>query len=358
MPPLTCPPLVILALAAGLAAQATVVSPRPFTTLPGTGANAHPLGPTVATSPSMRYQAIHDDMQGQGGLIKGLSFRLDENATSVATSIVMEVRISTATSAGASASTTFDMNHGADRVTAVPANTPFHFGALPRVTPGPTPFLFHVPFTTHFPFAGAAGITWEMLIASRTNTASFPLDAALAGAFHLAGVSFGAGCLASGRLALASASSSYNATTQMLTLTAANLTAGAAGVLVLGVDHANWGPVALPFDLPHTTGHPSGTCRVHNDLVLGVPVTASTAGELSLTTPLVTGAGTLGARLFHYGATVDSAANALGLVTSGGRLTAFGDGQAIGGCRVFAFNDVNANTGSKDATLVVTRFQY
>jgi hypothetical protein len=348
----------VLALAAGLAAQAGVVSPRPFTTLPGSSLNTHPLGPTVATSPSMRYQGIHDDMQGRAGLIKGLAFRLNEGTTGVATTIVMEVRISTAAGPAAVASSTFDLNHGADRVAAVPASTPFNFGAFPPLAPGPTPFLYAVPFQTSFAFAGAGGIAWEMLIASRTNTASFSLDATSAGPLHMVGVGFGSGCLATGRMAEATATSSYSPAMQMVTPAAADLTSSAPGVMVLGLDAANWGPLSLPFDLPGTTGHASGTCRVHNDFVLGIGLTATATGGLSLAAPLVTGPTTLGIKLFHYGATVDLAANALGVVTSQGRLSAFGDGQVIGGCRVYAFNDVNAMTGIRDGTIVITRFQY
>lgn len=345
----------VMTVAASALAQ-NVVSPFPFATLPAPSSNTHPIGPTLTTSPSMRYMGIHDDMIGKAGVVKGLGFRLNEGATSVATVITMEVRISTAASLASAASTTFDTNHGADKTTVVPTSTPFNFGVFTAPTPGPNPFVLQVPFNTFFTFAGAGGIAWEMLIASRTNTASFSLDAGSAAAFNIVGVTFGTGCLATGRTTAASASSAY--ASGNLTLSASNLTGTAPGSIVLGTSRTNWGPLPLPLLLPGTTGFPSGSCNVYSDWVVDLPGTSTAAGGLSQVLPLALGPTTLGVTVYHYGFSLDAAANALGLVTSSSRLTGFGDGTVLGGCRIYAVNNVGAVSGTKDSTIIVTEFQY
>ncbi|MCC6671943.1 MAG: hypothetical protein IT458_12850 [Planctomycetes bacterium] len=267
------------------------------------------------------------------------------------------MRISTAATPAVTATTTFDTNHGADKATVVPASSVFNFGVYPPVTPGPTPFVFKVPFTTPFAFAGAGGIAWEMLIASRTNTTAFSLDAA-SGVFNLVGVSFGTGCLASGKTSAASVSSSYSTTTGNLTLNAANFANSAPGALVLGINNQVWNGLPLPFDIPGTTGGSSGTCRVYADYLFDIPLMASATGAMSIATPVAINPSTLGVFFYHWAFGLDAAANSLGVISSNARYTGLGDGTTIGGCRVYAFNNVAATTGSRDSTTLITEFTY
>lgn len=350
------PSLVVLAAVSSLTAQ-SVVSPAAFTNVYAPSANTHPIGPTIVTSPSMRYMGIHDDMVGKPGVIRGLGFRLNETATSTATTLNLEARISTANSLAGTASTTFDNNHGPDKTTVISANSTFNFGVFTAPLPGPAPFVFQFPFTTLFPFAGSAGIAWELIIASRTNTAAFSLDASSSSVFNLVGASLGTGCIASGNTSAATASSAYASGT--LTLSGASLTASAPGALVLGTSQTSWGGIPLPFVLPGTTGYPSGTCTVYSDYLIDLPQISTSSGGLSQAFPLALGPSTLGGVLYHYGFTLDTAANGFGLVLSNSRFTGFGNGLVPGlGCRIYAFNNSAATTGTKDSTTVVTMFQY
>jgi hypothetical protein len=152
--------LAMLVVPSLLHAQTRVVSPYQFATIEGSSGNTHPLGPTLTTSPSMRYLAVHDDLKGVPGVIKGMGMRLNAGSTGVATDITMEVVISTAITTSATIDATFDNNHGTDKATVVPANSLFQFAAYPAVTRGPAPFTYQVPFNNPFPFVGAGPICW------------------------------------------------------------------------------------------------------------------------------------------------------------------------------------------------------
>ena len=340
-------------------AQATVVSPAIFTNAAAPGMNTDPLGSPALISPAMRYLSIHDDLKGKVGFLKGIALRPTENVPTTPVSLVMEVRVSTAAVTAAAAVPTFDMNHGADKMTVVPANTPFSFPGMPAALPVGD-FVFQVPFTSTFLFLGAGGIAWEMLISSRTSANSVALDAFMEGGmFTFAATNVGTGCIATGRQVVASASSSYAPASSSVTLTADTLTALAPGALVLGLSVTSWGGLGLPIVLPGTTGYRSLTCTVYTDARVTLPQASTQAGTLSQTFSLPLSAATVGAYAYHYGFTLDSAANAFGAVTSDARLTWFGDGKTVGGaCRVVAPTSATAATGTRQSIFVVTAFMF
>ena len=349
--------LLLLMTPAAAVAQLKIVSPRICKHIAGSTSNAFPFS-GAASIVSQRYLSIHDDMQGTPGVIKGLSVRVDEDNAAVPCTCNIELRISTAAVTGATATTTYDTNHGADKVTVIPPSTPINFPAVPATTPGPTPFTFHVPFTTPFTFLGAGGIAWEALVDSRVLTAASQMDAATGqAAFNYYGVNFGTGCIATGRTGTATSSGSYAVATGV-TLGASQMTNSAPGGFVLGLSNTTWLGLTLPLDLPGTTGYPSGTCRVYTDWVVEQPTTSSATGSMSLAFPLTLGPATYGVSFFHYAYCLDTAANALNLITSNARKVFLGDGATIGGCRVSNNNNNAATTGTKTALIVVTEFWY
>src|SRR5262245_1195959 len=107
-------------------AQGLIVSPSVLAATPGPSSNAFPiLG--VASITSQRYLGIQDDMQGRVAVIRGVAFRPNEGAPTSPVSFNLEMSISTAAFNAASASTTFDLNHGPDKRNVIPPTLPISF---------------------------------------------------------------------------------------------------------------------------------------------------------------------------------------------------------------------------------------
>ena len=340
-------------------AQGTIVSPAVWASAPGNDYLYHPLGTSRNSSPAMRFLALHDDMMGKPAVLKGLALRPEERFATVATTVTMEVRVSTAAAPFAAASMTFDSNHGADKRTVVPASTPFSYPAYPAFTalpPKPAPFVFTVPFATPFVFLGGGGIAWEMLISSRSNVSAFQLDAARL-PFEEIGAIIGIGCFSSGVGVRPTAFVKVSAATGTVTLGSGYLRPLAAGTVVLGASAVQWGALTLPWDIPGTASSYSGVCRINNDWIVDFPQLTTALGELNVTFPLALGPGSLGLQTYHYGLILDATANAAGVVTTQGRWTMFGDGSLVPGGSLVHQSDVNAPVASEKSYLPITMFQ-
>jgi hypothetical protein len=304
----------------------------------------------------MRYLAVHDDLKGVPGVIKGMGMRLNAGSTGVATDITMEVVISTAITTSATIDATFDNNHGTDKATVVPANSLFQFAAYPAVTRGPAPFTYQVPFNNPFPFVGAGPICWEFRIASRTNATAFSLDAG-SGTFSFFSQAIGLGCLATGRTVRAATTAALSAAN--LTVSVTNFAAGGIGLAVIGFNDVNWSGIPLPLLVPGSDTAPSGACNIWSDMILMQAFVASATGAGSSVFAAVPASPAwLGLRAYSWGLGIDAAANPLGVVTTNYRELNWGDALPVLARRNYAFNNVNAPTGSVDATGIIVEFVY
>jgi hypothetical protein len=251
-------------------------------------------------------------------------------------------------------STTFDLNHGTDKMSVVPASSPFNYPAYPATPRGPAPFFFRVPFNTPFPFTGTGPLCWELRIASRTNTSSFSHDAG-GGAYTFYTQALGTGCTSTGRTALAATTASLSGSN--LTVSASQLAANAVAIAVLGFNDTAWSGIPLPLLVPGTTGAPSGPCHVWSDMTVLQVFVASAAGSGSSIIPAVPASPTwVGLRAYSWVLALDAPANPLGVVTTNYRELNWGDGLVVGCRRLYAFNNVSAPTGTLSATAVVVEF--
>lgn len=117
-----------------------------------------PRAPTAASYPfgnttvPFRFSQIHDDVPA--GLITGMRFRHNLTTTTYAAhSITIDAWMSTSLNASTAADTTFDNNHGVDKIQVI-TNRTYN---MPASTAGQAPgdWLLDYPFDIPFVFAGA-----------------------------------------------------------------------------------------------------------------------------------------------------------------------------------------------------------
>jgi hypothetical protein len=309
--------LAILVSTATLAAQS--FSPVVYGPSEAPSNNVFPFGSTVVP---FRYAQVHDDVPAM--VITGMSFRHNA-ATTVypAHSITMDAWMSTATTTAATMNTTFDNNHGLDKIQVV-TNRTYN---LPASDPINLPGLFVLDFPLDVPFVytGAGPLCWEVQVTAKTQTGNIIYDAT--GSVGTATTNpalainrTGNGCLSTGRTAVIgnSPASTMNwpGGTGMLSLAGTNLVANGATFVTFGFSHTVWNAMALPAPIPTSTGAPSGTCTVYADVVSASLVLASATGTVSYSFTFVPTPALNGTTLYSQIWGLDQSANPFGVTTS------------------------------------------
>ena len=312
----------IAALGTSVLAQSTVVSPARWATVESPSGNAFPFG---STAQQFRYLNVHDDLAGPPRTFTGFAVRRSgttSTTTTPAISIVVDGWMSTAATTGATVVAMFDSNHGTDKAQVLNAKTvnfpPAATGILPY------PFLYQIPLDTPFAFAGGGPLCWEVQITSRPMAASATHD-------YVSGTDtspsmvvsrYGDGCTATGRtaaFALTGSSTTTWATNRgELTATASNGPASAMAAWLIGFSATMSGSQPLPFLLPGTTGGASGPCYLNTSVLATINGTLTAAGGLTFRVPVPLQPHFDGVNVFSQVIAPDSAANALGLVTTNG----------------------------------------
>jgi hypothetical protein len=343
-------------------AQGSVVSPGHFTNAEGPTSNSFPLG--TATVP-FRYMQIHDDLQGPARAIKGMSFRRNaQSAANPAYSVTLDVWCSTAASTSGSASTTFDANHGANKVQVI-TNKGFNFPAtvLGNV---PMDFTFDVPFDATYPFLGTGPLCLEIQKTARTNTGSSFLDAASGTAGNanppLQFASYGTGCMVTGTnanlTARGASAMTWATNTGILRVNGSSGPPNGLVIVFLGFSNQQaFGSVPLPFLIPGSAAAPSGPCHLYADMTLITAAATSATGTSSTDFPFPATPDLNGIRTFAQILAVDPAANPVGIVTSNGVnhniVAPYGP---IPGCRIYASGNLGPTGTRALSYLLVTRF--
>jgi hypothetical protein len=307
----------VVALCSGLGAQ-SVVHPTHHTAAEGLSGNVQPLGSGATPA---RVLQIHDGLPA--GSIRGIAFRLDSTQTAAVAgfSAFVEVHMSTAATTPGAPNATFDANHGIDRTVVLPPRVvqfpAVEHGVLPR------PFTHVLTFTTPFQYSASGPLCWEIRITSRSTTASFSVDHAVAnGNPAPVATIFGTGCAVSGstqRMALnGSGFATWSAGTMQFNYLGASLPPSSVVFLNFGVSTTSFSGLPLPFELPGSASAPSGACTVYHDIVGQLPVFTTASGSLVGGTNLAITVGPAlhGASLFSQVMALDSTANAFGVVTS------------------------------------------
>jgi hypothetical protein len=300
---------------ATLIAQNT--SPVHFGNAEGPANNVFPFGNTAVP---FRYSQIHDDVPAM--VITGMSFRHNWNAAVYAAhTITMDAWMSTAVSASGSMNTTFDNNHGIDKIQVV-FNRTYTLGASdPTNLPGA--FVLDYPLDVPFVFpGGGASLCWEVHVTAKTQSGSIVYDAvsavsstASSPASPAAAIGrFGTGCVATGMTGpltvTGTQSTNWLTPTMTLTVNGTNLVPNGLNLFCMGVDKTSYLGIPLPAVLPGTT------CPVYSDIVLATPIFASATGTGSNALTFAPQAAYHGVTIYSQVWGLDAAANAFGLVTS------------------------------------------
>ena len=311
--------LLSLVSAAALPAQA-VVSPAHFTVAAGNSNGYAGVGHYSAIS---RHLQVHDDLAGAARTIHGIAFRRETPSTTAtvpANTLICDLVLSTAATGAAAPSTTFDANHGSDRVTLAS----FQFYQLPASPPAGAsmPFEYALPLPTPFAFGGAAGLAWEIRVHSSNTGGGILLDGVTGTGTNpqpIVGV-LGVGCKTTGEtlpVQLAGgATGNWSGSTVTASYTATRLPKSSLATLALGGSTTYWAPLPLPFVLPGSASAPSGACTVYCDWVALVPVATDATGKATTSLGGTVNAGMNGASLYAQAVALDQAANNIGLVTS------------------------------------------
>ncbi len=185
-------------LAAGMAtgteasAQATaVVDPPLFEYMEGGRITGFPFG--YPNRQVLRYQEIHDGLQGTARSIQSLQLRRAPSTATIPTFRAnCSLRLSTATREAAKLSNDFAANTGIDVATVLKPR----FLALPEDVPPPAgelaQFSYTIPTDQPFAFTGKGPLCLELLVQSHSNRTAFGFDLYQEGFAHT--TSFGAAC--------------------------------------------------------------------------------------------------------------------------------------------------------------------
>jgi hypothetical protein len=358
-------------LAASLAAQG-YVSPAHFNGVEGTANNTFPFGGNTATSTPFRYQQIHDDVPTS--VISGLSFRHETTTAGTLRApftVTVDAWISTSPRTSATPDSTFDNNHGIDRIQVVTNRTISVPGNDPSLVPNP--FNIDIPFDTGvtFPFAGGgASLCWEVQVTARTNTASVPFDAIQnsgSSPANPAAISSRAftGCLSTGRtqpmLAVAQTNTvapmDWIAGTGNLGCNGSQLEANGIVAFAYGTDRTQWNGLPLPLDVPGSAAAPSGTCTLHTDIAIANVALASATGTAASVLSFPAAPALHGVTINTQIVGLDAAANPFGFTTSNLLVQQLVAPYAIplGACRIYVAGSLGA-TGSTSVAALVTKF--
>ena len=254
-------------------------SPAHFANAEGPLNNVAPFGSSVP----FRYSQIHDDVPAM--VITGMSFRHDYYQFTTLTypgySLTMNAWMSTAVTGSSGMNTTFDLNHGPDKIQVVTNRT----YTLPPSDPSNLPgqFVLDYPFDVPFTFQGSpASLCWEVQITANTATTSIAYDAVQASSLTsganpaMAIGAFGVGCVSSGAqspmTATATQTMSWSQGVGRMTTSGTDLLPNGITVFATGADKTTYLGVPLPYTLPGTS------CTVYNDVIVSAIVIADASG--------------------------------------------------------------------------------
>jgi hypothetical protein len=320
-----------LAVAAAPPAQPLLdatVSPPHFLSGEGNSSLGHPFGTGVL----MRYLQIHDDLQGQPRMFRGVAVRPDGPfpGTAVADyTVTLSMWLSSASRLSNNIRPVFEDNHGADR-TRVVDNRTFSLPGRGLVRAMPRGFAPPILFDSAFAHAGTVGLTWEVETHATTiGSLSLFHDAASGNDANPIprNVFIGSGCRATGRGSefslTRSATFDWPNGIGSLNLSGSNAPANAPVIAVLGTSDESWLGIPLPLLIPGSSSNPSGPCHVYGDVQFSVVTAANAAGSVA-SLPIQVGLhpGLHGLNLIAQLWAIDANAS-LGLVTSRAAVTHF-----------------------------------
>jgi hypothetical protein len=315
----TLPTLLLPTLCASLAGQA-VVSPSHFQNAAGNSNGYAGVGHYASVS---RHLQVHDDLAGTPRTIHRIAFRREtpsNNTTVPASSLVCDLRLSTAVTTAAAPNATFAQNHGAN----MQQVSSFQFCQLPASPPAGAamPFEYVIPFGQPFQYDGLGPLAWEILVHSSATGGGVLLDACVTGSTNpkAALAVRGVGCKASGKslgVTLGGDSSPVWSSNRLnLSYLGGNLPNSAPAWIAIGTSGSQWSGVPLPVPVPGSAAAPSGTCSVYNNWLILLPAIASATGSLQTNIGMNVHPGMHGASLFAQAIAIDLAANSVGLVLS------------------------------------------
>lgn len=308
-----------VSLAGGLAAQ-SIVSPAHFATAPGNSNGYAGVGHYASIS---RHLQVHDDLAGTPRLIHRVALRRDTPVNDVpvpASTLVCDLRLSTAASSAAAPLASFDANHGTNAQTVAS----FQLYQLPASPPtaATMPFEYVLPFNQPWSFDGQGPLAWEIRVHSSNTSGGFLLDAcANAGANPKpAAAAFGRGCRAFGANQPATlsgdAAPSWSSGGMTLSWLGGNLPANTLTWLALGTSSSAWGNLALPAEVPLTAQAASGACTIYTDWTAFLPVLTNASGTLSTNLGASIFRSQHGRSVFAQAIALDPNANSYGAITS------------------------------------------
>jgi hypothetical protein len=308
----------VFALLVTVAPTQAVVHPPHYTRAEASDANVLPFGWTAVP---IRMIQIHEGLPT--GTIRGMTFRIDAGQANnlAAFQAVVEVQMSSALTTAALPNATFNLNHGTDRTTVMPA-TVVNMVPAP-IALAPRPFLHGVTFPTPFSRTGSGPLCWDMTISNRSAPFNLEFDHATTNANPPATVlPFGTGCRlvgAAGPMTLASAASlNWAAGSALFRFSGTRLPVNSVVILSTGTSNTNFAGLPLPFELPGSATSPSGPCTIYNDSLLQLPVFTTASGTLATNTSLTLNIhrSMNGASLFTQLIAIDPPANPFGVTTS------------------------------------------
>lgn len=343
-------------LATSLLAQG-YTSPSHFASAEGTNNNVFPFGNTTVP---FRFSQIHDDVPA--GLISGMRFRHNlTTSTYAAHSITIDAWMSTSLNASTAADTTFDNNHGVDKIQVI-TNRTYN---MPASTPGQAPgdWLLDYPFDIPFVFAGAPGsLCWEVHVTAKTQTGSIIYDAASqATASPTIQVGRGGtGCLSTGRSTamLCAATQAMNWTNGgTATISGSNLLANGAVFFATGFDRVAWVGGPLPQLIPTSDLGASGSCNLYVNPVVVNFLAASATGTAPYVINVPADPALHALVMYSQILGLDPAANAFGVTASN-----FATHQVVAPfgpqpvCRIYASGNLGATGTVSLSSYLVTNF--
>lgn len=318
--------LVLAVAASPLAGQGAVVDPPPFRWLTTTAETGFPVG--YAARRVLRYQEVHDGLQGQARAIGGIAFRRspDGTATSAAFTADVSMRLSTARTTAGGIAARFEDNAGLDVVEVLPRRA-VAFPSSAGGVPAPAPFEFVLPADVPFAFAGAGPLCIDLTVHDHTNRTELRFALHADGRSHTTLLGRGCHGLALGAM--------VTGTTVAHDISGAP--AGAPVAVLFGGNFDSAAGLPLPIDLA-PLGAPG--CSLQLDPLLALVGIADSGGAARLEVPVATAPG--GAFYGAQAVALQPGVNPLGAVTSNAAVVLPRTGRQVG--RVWA-EDLSATSG-------------
>lgn len=344
-------------------ANAQVISPAEFRVAEGPSYGAGPIGQSSASG--WRYIQVHDDLAGPARTFQSLSVRRESTFGAPYNQFTARVTLilSNAATTAATIDSTFQNNHGANRLIVVNDRTVTFPSTI--ASGSPAPFAYTIPFDVPFRFNGVGSLCWELRVSNSSNMlTTYYFDAAYSSSTNpgLGVGTIGVGCRHSSRLqpmtAVGSSSMNWPAGTGTVYFDGSEMPENAMVTAALGFSRTNYAGLALPFELPGSYGSVSGACALHTSIQVTIGVVTS-GSSARLTLPVPATPAMHGMHMYAQYLTYDpNSGHSIGLV--GSNAVDYCWGQPFGAApvsQVYATNSF-ATTGTVTANFgYVTRLQ-